>query len=94
MPQGNAISQPTGIWHGDPVRFSIPYMMLRTCFRVSLMGTAIAGFWYFRVLARDYTYTEYIGKTISLGKLSVLTHEPLSVAEIDKLKAEEAARKK
>lgn len=47
----------------------------------------------FRDLQRFYTYANFRGKVLSLGNISSLTHEPLSVEEIDKLKEAERARK-
>lgn len=94
MPQGNAHELPHGIWWTDPTTSSYKRLLLRSAARFA----GFAFVWYcifeYRSLAYKYTYTQFIGKTMTLGSSIKLNHEPLSVEEIDKLKEAEAIRKK
>lgn len=62
--------------------------------RVAIVITSVFLIDRYRSMAWNYTYTNFIGKTMSFGKLTTLTHEPATVEEIDRLKAAEAERKK
>lgn len=89
MPQGNAGVVPPGLWYNPVTTSSIPKLVrgsLLQLFGVCFMFYALSEH---RSLAYKYTYTDFIGKTMSMGKLTVLTHEPLSAEEVDRLKAEQ-----
>lgn len=94
MPQGNHHMTPSGNWVHDPTTSSIPKLMWITARRVAGMAAIIAALVGFRSLSYKYTYTNFLGKTMSLGTITTATHEPLSVEEVDKLKAAEAEKKR
>lgn len=86
MPQGNHHTTPPGLWYYNPTTQSVRKLFMGSCIKLS---ATLFGLWLlseYRALAYKYTYKNFIGKTMSLGPLSKLTHEPLSAEEIDRLK--------
>lgn len=94
MPQGAHHFTPPGLWYQTPKTSTIPRLLLGS-FSQLLMGVAVYfGIVEFRKLQYTYTYKNFIGRTMSFGNVTTLTHEPLSTAEIDKLFEEQEARKR
>lgn len=94
MPQGNAHQTPPGLWYKEPNTSSIPKLCMKSAGKLALVFSAIFLLDRYRSLSWKYTYTNFIGKTMSFGNLTTLTHQPATVGEIDRLKAAEAERKK
>lgn len=94
MPQGNAITRPPGFWHATPPKFSASRVFVKTSFKLLAFGAVCLTWCHFRELARNYTYSDFVGRSLTYGKVSVLTHEPLSSKEIDRMRAAEVERKK
>lgn len=88
MPQGNHQWLPSGIWYQKPASSSYPKLVLATCRQVGLVVSFLVLYNGYRSMAWNWTYTEYIGKTMTQGKYSIATHEPASVEYIDQLKRE------
>lgn len=94
MPEGNHHHTPHGLWYQEPTPSSVPRLFAKTAGKIGGLLTFYYLFNQFRSIQWTYTYTSFIGKTMSFGKISTFTHEPLSVEEIDRLKAAEAEKKK
>lgn len=94
MPQGNAHTIPHGYWFFNPSTNKLSHLVLQSCGKLVLLGFCLTGVHYYRSMSWKYTYNSFIGRTMTLGTTSIDTHEPLSVEEIDKLKAEQAERKR
>lgn len=94
MPQGNAHMFPPGLWVQRPKNSSIPMLVLGTIGKIAVPFVALGFVWCWSLINCDYVYTSFKGKSISMGHMSQLTHEPLSVEEIDRLKREQAQRRK
>lgn len=94
MPEGNAHQFPPGLWYQEPTTSSIPRLLLKSVGKVALLFAFLSCVEAYRSLARNYTYTNFIGRTMTFGTLSTDTHEPATTEEIDRLKAAEAERKK
>lgn len=94
MPQGNSQFLPSGIWSFGPTTASVPRLFLRTCRNLTgfIFVCYLLSEW--RVMQSKKVYNRFVGRTMTLGTLNTDTHEPLSVEEIDKLKAAEAERKR
>jgi hypothetical protein len=86
MPAGNHHYTPHGFWHQTPPGATVPRLVLKTCRDLAFLGLFIVGVNAYRSLQWKYTYTSFIGKTITMEKVSQLTHEPASVEVIDSLK--------
>lgn len=61
--------------------------------KMSVLLLITYGVFKFRDLQQHVTYRNFKGRMMTLGPMSTLTHEPLSVEEVDKLKAAERERK-
>lgn len=94
MPEGNHHTTPPGLWYQEPTTSSIPKLLARSAGKIAALFGILFVFDRYRSLQWTYTYTRFIGKTMSLGTITTDTHEPLSVEEIDRLKGAEAERKK
>jgi hypothetical protein len=94
MPAGNHHYTPSGFWYQNPSGSTIPRLVFRSVRSVAFLGLVIVSINAYKALQVDYTYTNFIGKTMTYGKVSQYTHEPASAETIDKLKAENAAKKK
>lgn len=94
MPAGNHHYTPNGFWWQTPSSATLPRLVLGSIRNSILAGLSVVAYCAWRSLQYNHTYTCFQGKTITMGKMTLLTHEPASVEEIDKLKAEEAQRKK
>jgi hypothetical protein len=94
MPAGNHHYTPHGHWWETPKSSTVPRLIFKTARNLALTALFFYGLNAYRAMLWNYTYTSFIGKTMTLGNVSTATHEPASVEYIDKLKAEEAERKK
>lgn len=94
MPHGAAQIFPSGNWVHRPKTTRISRLILRTCVKFCVPFLGLGFLSYLRSLTYNYTYTSYIGKSISMGHMSQLTHKPLSVEQIDKLKEAQAERRR
>lgn len=93
MPQGNAHVLPSGLWQMNPNSASIPKLVLKTMGKIAALAFSIYLLAEYKSMAYKYTYKPFIGRSMTLGTGSLLTHEPLSATEIDKLKEAEKLRK-
>lgn len=94
MPVGAAQLFPSGLWVLKPKTTSIPILVATTCVKIAIPLAGLGCLSYLRSLTYNYTYTTYLGKSLSMGHMSNLTHEPLSVEEIDKMKEAQAERRR
>lgn len=93
MPVGNKHYTPSGIWWEQPAPRTYGPLFAKTFIKNGLTILAIFGLWAWRDMQQNYTYTNFRGKMMTFGNLSSLTHEPLSVEEIDKLREAERNKK-
>lgn len=93
MPQGNAHVTPPGLWYQEPKPSSYRKLFFKSCRNVLAFSVIVTCLQQYRSLSWNYTYKSFIGRTMSLGKLTVLDHEPLSAEEIDRLKKEQQERR-
>lgn len=94
MPQGNAHALPPGIWfQGVYERTTITKLFMRSLGKAAIVSAILYGVYLHRSIQWHYSANAFVGKTISLGKKSTVNHRQLSTEEIDRLLAEQKAKK-
>lgn len=85
---------PPGLWVQKPKSSSIPRLVLGTIGKLATPFAIIGAIYCYGNVSYTYSYPNFKGKSISMGHITRVTHEPLSTEEIDRLKREQAERRK
>lgn len=94
MPIGNHHMSPHGFWTIPPTNLKLSGLILGSVGKIAITLAGFAVIASYRSIAYNTTYINFKGKTMSLGPMTILNHEPLSVEEIDKLKQAQAIKKR
>lgn len=93
MPKGIAQAYPSGLWVQEPTTSSLPKLFSISACRFIGVAVIIYAIDAYRSINWNYSYKNFVGRTLIYGNFSDVDRKELSVEEIDKLRAEQAEKK-